>query len=141
MGFILCAHFSYDYLNRYDDSGFRARVKAIGGMPHNQYVSQLFFRKGTEEWEDHVWLLYLSRDDWFSTVGNGECSQIEVVFENDSGSRSTMNPVMRCGVSLVYEQDMGLMEKFFAFTQSILKNFNQKLITVRDGWTYSKVNR
>ena len=141
MGFILCAHFSYDYLNRYDDSGFRARVKAIGGMPHNQYVSQLFFRKGTEECEDHVWLLYLSRDDWFRTVGNGECSQIEVVFENDSGSRSTMNPVMRCGVSLVYEQDMGLMEKFFAFTQSILKNFNQRLIIVRDGWTYSRVNR
>ena len=56
----------------------------------------------------HVWLLYLSRDDWFSTVGNGECSQIEVVFENDP-YHSSQNTVCRCGVSLVYEQDMELM--------------------------------
>ena len=114
MGFILCARFSHIFLKPYDNSGFRACVKAIGGMPHSQYVSQLFFRKWRE---DHVWLLYLSRDDWFSTVGNGECSQIEVVFEeSDSSFGYEMNPVVQCGVSLVYEQDMGLMEKFFAFT-------------------------
>ena len=55
-------------------------MKAFGDMTHNQYVSQLFFifyffLKCSEY---HVWLLYLSRDDWFNTVGNGECSQIEV---------------------------------------------------------------
>uniref|UniRef100_A0A7N2M7Q0 Uncharacterized protein n=1 Tax=Quercus lobata TaxID=97700 RepID=A0A7N2M7Q0_QUELO len=80
----------------------RARVKAIGDMPHSQYVSQLFFRECRKY---HIWLLYLSRDDWFSTVGNGECSKIEVVFEEDSGLRylSSRNPVLRCGVSLVYQ--------------------------------------
>ena len=97
MGFTLCALFNATVY-----PGFRARVKAIGDMPHSQYVSQLFFRKC---WQDHVWLLYLSRDDWFSTVGNGECSQIEVVFERDPGS-IYFNNVGRCGVSLVYEQDM-----------------------------------
>ena len=103
MGFILCARFNPMFLKPYDNSGFRACVKAIGGMPHSQYVSQLFFRKGTE---DHVWLLYLSRDDWFSTVGNGECSQIEVVFETDLSSSflSTINP--QCGVNLVYKQKL-----------------------------------
>ena len=60
----------------------------------------------------HVWLLYLSRDDWFSTVGNGECSQIEVVFERCYRSFFyPKDPVERCGVSLVYEQDMELMEE------------------------------
>ncbi|KAF3960480.1 hypothetical protein CMV_014818 [Castanea mollissima] len=108
MGFTLCALFT---TSRLAYSGFRARVKAIGDMPHSQYVSQLFFRYFSKQ--HHVWLLYLSRDDWFSTVGNGECSQIEVVFEEDSGSSflSTINPVGRCGVGLVYEQDMELMEE------------------------------
>ena len=108
MGFTLCARL---YIETNEYSGFRACVYAIGGMPHRQYVSQLPFRKCSK---DHVWLLYLSRDDWFSTVGNGECSQIEVVFQ-DSSFGYKMNPVLQCGVSLVYEQDMGLMEKFFAF--------------------------
>ena len=135
MGFTLCALFNATVY-----SGFRARVKAIGGMPHSQYVSKFFFETCGA---DNVWLLYLSRDDWFSTVGNGNCSQIEVVFENDSGSsfRSIMNPVGRCGVKLVYEQDMGLMEKFFAFAQCIFKDFNQSLITIRDGWVHSMINR
>ena len=108
VGFTLCALFN---INATDASGFivglRARVKVIGDMPHSQYVSKLHF--GTRS-KDHVWLLYLSRDYWFSTVGNGECSQIEVVFENDYGLESK-NPVWRCGVSLVYEQDMKLMEE------------------------------
>ncbi|KAK9985340.1 hypothetical protein SO802_030291 [Lithocarpus litseifolius] len=70
----------------------RARVKAIGDTPHSQYVSKFHFGRCSK---DHVWLLYLSRDDWFSTVGNGECSQIEIVFENDLGSiyPSSENPM------------------------------------------------
>ena len=105
MGFTLCALFNATVY-----SGFRARVKAIGGMPHSQYVSKFVFETCGA---DNVWLLYLSRDDWFSTVGNGKCSQIEVVFENDPSSiyHSLQNPVRRCGVSLVYEQDMELMEE------------------------------
>ena len=101
MGFTLCALL---YANVY--SGFRARVKAIGDMPHSQYVSEFHFGRCNE---DYVWLLYLSRDDWFSTVGNGECSQIEVVFENDDSY--SRYDVHQCGISLVYEQDMERMEE------------------------------
>ena len=97
MGFTLCAHFNTNSFR----SGFRARVKAIGDMPHSQYVSECFFRRCSSY--HHIWLLYLSRDDWFSTVGNGECSQIEVVFEESSDFGSS---VLQCGVSLVYMQDM-----------------------------------
>ena len=53
-------------------------MKAFGDMPHNQYVSQLFFFFILKCSEYRVWLLYLSRDDCFNTVRNGECSQIEV---------------------------------------------------------------
>ena len=124
IGFTLCALF-----NAYVYSGFRARVKAIGDMPHSQYVSEYHF--GT--CVDHVWLLYLSRDDWFSTVGNGECSQIEVVFENDSGSSyfSSKNPVGRCGVSLVYEQDMELMEEL---NQANAQCCSSSRVITYEGW-------
>ena len=105
MGFTLCALFNEDVL-----PDFRARVKAIGDMPHNQYVSPFHFGRCSKR---HVWLLYLSCDDWFRTVGNGECSQIEVVYEYAPSSlyHNFKNPVWQCGVSLVYEQDMELMEE------------------------------
>ena len=52
--------------------------------------------------EENIWLLYLSRDSWFATVGNGECNQIEVTFENYGPCLNVWN----CGVNLVYEQDV-----------------------------------
>ena len=95
MGFTLCAVAN---ISSSAYSGFRARVKAIGDMPHSQYVSNFHFGRRSG---NHVGLFYLSRDDWFSTVGNGECSQIEVVFENDVGY--SLYDVRQCGISLVYE--------------------------------------
>ena len=103
MGFTLCAYYNPNAELFYS---CRAHVKAIGDTPHSQYVSKYHFGMCSNE---NVWLLYLSRDDWFSTVGNGECSQIEVVFENDSEIIHELNAVRQCGVSLVYEQDMELM--------------------------------
>ena len=50
----------------------------------------------------HIWLLYLSPDSWFATVGNGECNQIEVTFENYGPRLNVWN----CVVNLVYEQDV-----------------------------------
>ena len=125
MGFTLCALFNATVY-----SGFRARVKAIGGMPHSQYVSKFVFETCGA---DNVWLLYLSRDDWFSTVGNGKCSQIEVVFENDPSSiyHSLQNPVRRCGVSLVYEQDMELMEEL---NQANAQCCSSSRVITYEGW-------
>ncbi|KAF3951735.1 hypothetical protein CMV_022645 [Castanea mollissima] len=101
MGFTLCALF-----NGYDRRGCRARVKAIGDMPHSQYVSKLFFRYFSKQ--HHVWLLYLSRDDWFSTVGNGECNRIEVVFEAYYGPT---DKVLQCGVGMVSIVDLSIQRE------------------------------
>ena len=76
----------------------------------------------------HVWLLYLSRDDWFSTVGNGKCSQIEVVFETTSGSGCL---VRQCGVSLVYEKDMELMEEL---NQANAQCCSSSRVITYEGW-------
>ena len=122
MGFTLCALF-----NATVHSGFRASVKAIGDVPHRQYVSRFHF--GTCD-KDHIWLLYLSRDDWFSTVGNGECSQIEVVFEREPGS-IYFNNVGQCGVSLVYKQDMELMEEL---NQANAQCCSSSHVITYEGW-------
>ncbi|KAK9985342.1 hypothetical protein SO802_030293 [Lithocarpus litseifolius] len=119
MGFTLCALFKAKVY-----SGFRARVKAIGNMPHSHYVSKFHF--GTCS-KDHVWLLYLSRDDWFSTVGNGECSQIEVVFESFSGSGSLVEQ----RVSLVYEQDRERMEEL---NQANAQCGSSSRVITYEGW-------
>ena len=121
MGFTLCAVFECET----GHSGFSAHVKAIGDMPHSQYVSK--FHSGTYN-EYQVWLLYLSRDDWFSTVGNGECSQIEVVFGNDSGSRCL---VEQCGVSLVYEEDVEPMEEL---NQANAQGSSSSRVITFEGW-------
>ncbi|KAL4605156.1 hypothetical protein ACB092_09G009000 [Castanea dentata] len=127
MGFTLCASYSSITGSFYR---YRTRVKAIGDTPHKQYVSEFHFGMCSD---GHIWLLYLSRDDWFSTVGNGECSQIEVVFENDSGSSyfSSKNPVRRCGVSLVYKQDMELMEEL---NQENAQCCSSSRVITYEGW-------
>ena len=122
MGFTLCALF-----DSLVGSGFRARVKAIGDMPHSQYVSQFHFGSC---FSNYVWLLYLSRDDWFSTVGNGECSQIKVVFEFNS-PYERLNPVQQCGVSLLYEQDMEPMEEL---NQANAQCCSSSRVITFEGW-------
>ena len=84
----------------FEDGIIRAHVIALGDMPLNHCASKLF-----TTWihcEVRIGLLYLSRDEWFATVGNGECSQIKVTFEGgklyDNGTEF--------GVNLVYEQDV-----------------------------------
>ena len=112
MGFALCATldacnppFNVDEYGVPNETfGLTACVNALGDMPHSRYASEIFFRV-TDGMRRHIWVLYLSRDDWFSTVWKGERSQIEVEFQ-------TSNPklkVRQCGVRLVYEQDV---EKF-----------------------------
>nr|XP_023893288.1 TMV resistance protein N-like [Quercus suber] len=78
--------------------GIRVRVIALGDMPQNHCASELFttwIHCGVS-----ICLLYLSRDDWVAKVG--ECSRIKVIFETDESNIY----VWKCGVSLVYEQDV-----------------------------------
>nr|XP_023919568.1 putative adenylate cyclase regulatory protein [Quercus suber] len=129
MGFTLCAIF-----NGGVDSKFRACVEAIGDIPRSQYV---FENSDIVECSaNNVWLLYLSRDDWFSTFGNGECIEIEVVFEEvvfkyGSYCDNPSSPVKRCGVSLVYEQDMELMEEL---NQANAQYCSSSRVITFEGW-------
>ena len=80
--------------------GIRARVIALSDMPQNHWAFELFttvIRLG-----NGICLLYLSRDEWLATLGNGECSQIEVIFECDENTTN----LGECGVNLIYEQDV-----------------------------------
>ena len=122
MGFALCACLYASYMPTTVEAfgkttGLRARVIALGDMPHSHCVSEIFF--GMTLGANHICLLYLSRDDWFATGWKGECSQFEVVFE-------TTNPSLvpqKCGVSLIYEQDVE------EFNQSIAQCRNGRVIT------------
>ncbi|XP_065619202.1 probable WRKY transcription factor 19 [Quercus suber] len=116
MGFFLCAYFNVIG----ETFGLGARVIALGDMPHSHYASKTFFRMTALG--SHIWLLYFSRDDWFATVGNGECSQIEVVFEN----YGSVEGVRECGVSLVYEQDVEEFNQTIAQTIAQIGNSHNK---------------
>uniref|UniRef100_A0A7N2MG43 ADP-ribosyl cyclase/cyclic ADP-ribose hydrolase n=1 Tax=Quercus lobata TaxID=97700 RepID=A0A7N2MG43_QUELO len=100
--------------------GITARLIAPGGMRRNHSA----FGHSTT-YINGICLLYLSRKVWFRTVGNDECSQITVIFENrndnsssssfddnsssssfenDNSSYSTEHIWGECGVSLIYKQ-------------------------------------
>ncbi|XP_030964557.1 TMV resistance protein N-like [Quercus lobata] len=107
MGFVLCLQISYspNSVDEFDVSGetfgFRANVISLGDGSRGHYASEIFFKVSFIV--DHIWLLYLSRDDWLATVPNGDqCSQIEVKFETSSPHTE----VRMCGVRLVYEEDV-----------------------------------
>ena len=107
-----------DFIN-FEDCIIRARVIALGDMPLNHCASKLF-----TTWihcEVRIGLLYLSRDEWFATVGNGECSQIKVIFENDK----RIIDVRECGVSLIYEQDVDEFNQTNA--QCLIESFGEEV--------------
>ncbi|XP_065633587.1 disease resistance protein RML1A-like [Quercus suber] len=84
--------------------GLRDREVAVGKMPQNHCAFELFTTRINVEvkTERHLnnYLLYLSRDEWFATVGDGEYSQIKVIFKGGKLYETEF------GVSLVYEQDV-----------------------------------
>ena len=121
MGFALCALVNACMTSCMFGLDIRVRVKAPGDMHHCHYASKTFFKK--KSLTNHIWILYLSRDDWFATVGNGECSQIEVVFECPSSFAS----VQKCGFSLVYDQDKE------ESNQAIAQCSSSRVITY-EGW-------
>ncbi|XP_075650238.1 disease resistance protein RPS4B-like [Castanea sativa] len=126
MGLALCAKLEgYNYLfglNSNKTFGFRARVMALGGsLLHSQLNSEIVFKVSFGACD--IWILYLSRDDWFATFQNGEYNQIKVVFE----SCGSMEKVRNCGVSLVYEQSVE------GFNQTIAQCSRNSVIAF-EGW-------
>ena len=123
MGFALCAKLEgYNYLfglNSNKKFGFRARVMALGDSLHSQLNSEIVFKVSFGAGD--IWILYLSRDDWFATFQNGEYNQIKVVFE----SCGSMEKVRKCGVSLVYSVE--------GFNQTIAQCSRNSIIAF-EGW-------
>ena len=97
----------------------RACVIALGDMPQNHCASELFATLISCEVD--IGLLYLSCDDWFAKVGNGECSQIKVIFKTD---KSTIY-VEECGVSLIYKQDVDEFNQTNA--QCLIESFREEV--------------
>ena len=114
IGFALWA--SLSYVNA--KYGIRAIVIALGNIPQNDWVSEHFTT--TISAKNSICLLYLSRADWFAKVGNGECSQIKVIFET---RKSKMGG--ECGVSLIYKQ--GVDEFNETNAQCLIKSFGEEV--------------
>ena len=98
--------------------GLRASVIALGNIPQNDRVSEHFTTTISDK--NSIYLLYLSRADWFAKVGNGECSQIKVRFET---RKSKMGG--ECGVSLIYKQ--GVDEFNETNAQCLIKSFGEEV--------------
>ena len=93
--------------------GLKALVIAPGDMPHCYYATEISC--STKLVARHIWLLYLPRDDWFATARSGEFNQIEVVFES---SRPGLY-VRKCGLSLVYKQDVEMFTRMICSSNRI----------------------
>ena len=102
IGFSLWASVYLSGFDELESCVIRAHVIALGDMPQNHWAFELFTT--LIRLKNGICLLYLSRDDWFATVGNSNCSQIKVTFETDESTIG--DDVFDCGVSLLYEQDV-----------------------------------
>ena len=72
-----------------------AHVIALGDMSQNLWDFELFT---TLIYVENIYPLYLFRDEWFATVGNGKCSQIMVSFETEGSEYPTcLREQARCG--------------------------------------------
>ncbi|KAF3946796.1 hypothetical protein CMV_026975 [Castanea mollissima] len=76
--------------------------ETLGNCLLPQQTSQCKISCSTKIVASHIWLLYLPCDDWFATAWSGEFNQIEVVFES---TRPGLY-VQKCGLSLIYKQDV-----------------------------------
>ena len=114
IGFALWA--SVSYVNA--ECGIRASVIALGNIPQNDRVSEHFTTSIC--YKNSICLLYLSRADWFAKVGNGECSQIKVIFETH---KFTMEG--ECGVSLIYKQGVDKFNETNA--QCLIESFGEEV--------------
>ena len=106
--------------NPSDKYAFTYRAVAIGKMPQNHCAFELFTTQINVEvkTETHSnYLLYLSCDEWFATVGNGECSQIKVIFEGCELYDT------KIGISLVYEKDVDEFNQTNA--QCLIESFGE----------------
>ncbi|XP_030957403.1 TMV resistance protein N-like isoform X1 [Quercus lobata] len=105
MGFAICAFFRINCscysIERYSLKG---HVIALGDMPHSpHHIFEVLIGETSFEYSvGHLFLLYLSLDDWLSTGWNYQCSRIKVVFDTNSPRVE----VIKSAVRLIHEQDV-----------------------------------
>ena len=113
-------------LDTWSKYGIRTRKVAVGKMPQNHCAFELLTtqRNVTVNAELHFnnYLFCLSHDEWFATVGNGECCQIKVTFE---GSK-LYEKGTEFGVSFVYKQDVDEFNQTNA--QCLIESFGKGFI-------------
>ena len=98
-----------------------AHVIALGDMSQNLWDFEPFTTLMYVE--NEICLLYLFRDEWFATVGNGKCSQIIVSFKTEGDECPIY--LRKCGVSLIYEQDVDEFSQKNA--QSLIESFGEEV--------------
>ena len=98
---------------------------ALGDMPHGPHrtfevaIGETSFKYSM----GHLWLLYLSCDDWPAIGWNYQCSRIKVVFDTNSPRVE----VIKCAVRLIYEQDV---EEF----NLTIAQCSSSCINTSEGW-------
>lgn len=107
-GFVLRTKFKLVYSSKFV---VRARVIAYGGESgdtprrHGHYASEMSVEESQEPYffkQELNWVLFLSRDYWFATVGNGGFSRIKFIFETSDPQIQMAEQT--CEVSLLYEK-------------------------------------
>jgi len=119
IGFALRASVYLSSIRILESCVIRAQVIALGDMPQNHGAFELFttlIRFG-----NGICLLYLSRDEWFATLGKGKCNQIKVIFESEQNTIYAKE----CGVSLIYEQDVDTFNQ--TNTQCLIESFGEEV--------------
>ena len=135
MGFALCAFFRIN-CSCYSNERYRLKghVIALGDMPHSPHRTfEVSIGETSFEYSvGHLFLLYLSREDWLSTGWNYQCSRIKVVFDTNSPRVE----VVKSAVRLIYEQDVEEFYLTIAQRSSSCINTSEGTETGNDRLTY-----
>nr|XP_048318561.1 disease resistance protein RUN1-like [Ziziphus jujuba var. spinosa] len=101
MGFALCVCFTSDFSERlHCNIKINGRNWGLGNVLVPIYDFRFRFKPY------HLWLVYLSRNAYFSRQWVNSCGRIEFSFENEYEDDKYCTDVKMCGVRLVYDQDI-----------------------------------
>ncbi|XP_062021478.1 TMV resistance protein N-like isoform X2 [Rosa rugosa] len=146
LGFALCAvfvlheHHPVDELYIDEFKTFNATHHLICCLKHDgrEYGKQPAFRFSEEFCKvksDHLWVFYVSRDKYFGTEWwHNSCSQFEFLFE----TRGPGLKVKKCGVRLIYEQDVQELNQTTTQSSSRMSPYEDILIARETSGTGSR---
>ncbi|KAM0993922.1 hypothetical protein EV2_009838 [Malus domestica] len=142
MGYALCAvfvldeHCVVDEHDTFQFKTFHATHHLVCRLKHNGKQLEVcgtqpafrFSEKFCQVDSDHLWMFYVSRDRYFGTDWHNSCSQIEFLFE----TRGPGLKVKKCGVRLMYEQDVGALQSESATVNTSIFPVEEDVINMID---------